>query len=359
MDEVSRLCKHLIKAVEDADVEEAILCLDALDRVDMTLSLMQSSKAGIAVAKLRTHGTKRLADRAHDVYAKWRRIAEAAGVSVKSRAPSSQVGGSVSRSSSDVAAAASSSSQEVTADSSGPASSPATSAAPSLPDAAPAASIDASSSPSASAPVLQLRSDAAEVGKKLPGARTRTWKVLADSLHASGKKLTSAAASDLPAEADVLRMLADTVALDVEEALWNALGGEYPIKPMVAYSDQFKLLALGFAQNAALAANVLSSVQPIAPLLTATSDDLASEASRKAAEAARAEHVNSVMLDWASKNKKAMMAAAGIRDVEGLFRCPRCKSKNTDYYEKQTRSADEPMTKFCNCADCGTNWRFC
>lgn len=30
---------------------------------------------------------------------------------------------------------------------------------------------------------------------------------------------------------------------------------------------------------------------------------------------------------------------------------------HTDYYEKQTRSADEPMTVFGTCLDCGKKWR--
>ena len=36
----------------------------------------------------------------------------------------------------------------------------------------------------------------------------------------------------------------------------------------------------------------------------------------------------------------------------GLFKCPRCKSMDVDTEQKQTRSADEPMTIFCNCTRC-------
>ena len=33
-------------------------------------------------------------------------------------------------------------------------------------------------------------------------------------------------------------------------------------------------------------------------------------------------------------------------DYEGLFKCRKCKSTKTSYYQMQTRSADEPMVRF-------------
>jgi DNA-directed RNA polymerase subunit M/transcription elongation factor TFIIS len=44
-------------------------------------------------------------------------------------------------------------------------------------------------------------------------------------------------------------------------------------------------------------------------------------------------------------------------DFEGAFKCGKCKSKRTKYYQMQTRSADEPMTTFVNCINCGKRWR--
>jgi transcription elongation factor S-II len=35
----------------------------------------------------------------------------------------------------------------------------------------------------------------------------------------------------------------------------------------------------------------------------------------------------------------------------------KCRSKNTTYFQLQTRSADEPMTTFYTCGECGKNWR--
>lgn len=40
-----------------------------------------------------------------------------------------------------------------------------------------------------------------------------------------------------------------------------------------------------------------------------------------------------------------------------MFKCNRCHKRECTYYELQTRSADEPMTKFITCLNCGAHWR--
>ena len=39
------------------------------------------------------------------------------------------------------------------------------------------------------------------------------------------------------------------------------------------------------------------------------------------------------------------------------FQCGRCKGRKCTYYQKQTRSADEPMTTFVQCTICGNRWK--
>jgi len=41
---------------------------------------------------------------------------------------------------------------------------------------------------------------------------------------------------------------------------------------------------------------------------------------------------------------------------DGLLQC-KCGSRKTSYYEKQTRSADEPMTVFAKCHTCNKRWK--
>ena len=42
---------------------------------------------------------------------------------------------------------------------------------------------------------------------------------------------------------------------------------------------------------------------------------------------------------------------------EGAFKCKKCGSEKTTYYQLQTRSADEPMTTFVQCTQCPCKWR--
>jgi len=39
------------------------------------------------------------------------------------------------------------------------------------------------------------------------------------------------------------------------------------------------------------------------------------------------------------------------------YKCRRCNKRQCTYYELQTRSADEPMTIFITCVNCGKEWR--
>lgn len=42
---------------------------------------------------------------------------------------------------------------------------------------------------------------------------------------------------------------------------------------------------------------------------------------------------------------------------ETLIQCIACKEHAVTFYLKQTRSADEPMTRFNTCTSCGKEWR--
>ena len=39
------------------------------------------------------------------------------------------------------------------------------------------------------------------------------------------------------------------------------------------------------------------------------------------------------------------------------FTCPKCHQKKCTYYQLQTRAADEPMTTFVTCINCGKRWK--
>jgi transcription elongation factor S-II len=41
------------------------------------------------------------------------------------------------------------------------------------------------------------------------------------------------------------------------------------------------------------------------------------------------------------------------------FTCRKCKQNKCTYYQMQTRSADEPMTVYISCVNCGNRWKTC
>jgi len=43
--------------------------------------------------------------------------------------------------------------------------------------------------------------------------------------------------------------------------------------------------------------------------------------------------------------------------VVSQFICRKCKGRNCSWVCQQVRSADEPMTTFISCLDCGNNWK--
>jgi len=55
--------------------------------------------------------------------------------------------------------------------------------------------------------------------------------------------------------------------------------------------------------------------------------------------------------------KREQAKAQMDEDYVGQFKCGKCKSVKTTYYQMQTRSADEPMTTYVTCMSCGSKWK--
>ena len=54
---------------------------------------------------------------------------------------------------------------------------------------------------------------------------------------------------------------------------------------------------------------------------------------------------------------KLYITASNLGAESDMFKCAKCKTSRTTFYQKQTRSADEPMTVFITCRNCGHEWR--
>jgi transcription elongation factor S-II len=59
----------------------------------------------------------------------------------------------------------------------------------------------------------------------------------------------------------------------------------------------------------------------------------------------------------AKKLKDESRYAPRLEASTDNFTCYKCKSRKCSYYQLQTRSADEPMTTFVTCLDCGNRWK--
>ena len=57
------------------------------------------------------------------------------------------------------------------------------------------------------------------------------------------------------------------------------------------------------------------------------------------------------------EKEKAMYSKKSTASI--FMFCSSCKRKTKcDYYQMQTRSADEPMTTFVTCLECDKRWKF-
>jgi DNA-directed RNA polymerase subunit M/transcription elongation factor TFIIS len=67
-----------------------------------------------------------------------------------------------------------------------------------------------------------------------------------------------------------------------------------------------------------------------------------------------------VWKDLLSKKEKRDEALFSTNIVPNTdITCFKCKSKQCTYTQLQTRSADESMTTYVSCHNCGNNWKFC
>ena len=58
------------------------------------------------------------------------------------------------------------------------------------------------------------------------------------------------------------------------------------------------------------------------------------------------------------KNKRDKLLYETRKEMAtDIFKCGRCKKNECTYYQLQTRSADEPMTTFITCLNCGKRWK--
>ncbi|XP_067862976.1 transcription elongation factor A protein 3 [Heptranchias perlo] len=100
-------------------------------------------------------------------------------------------------------------------------------------------------------------------------------------------------------------------------------------------------------KNPNLRKNVLAGAIDLLRLARMTAEEMASDELKE---------LRSVMTQEAIREHQ-MAKTGGTHS--SLLQCGKCKKKNCTYNQVQTRSADEPMTTFVLCNECGNRWKFC
>ena len=62
------------------------------------------------------------------------------------------------------------------------------------------------------------------------------------------------------------------------------------------------------------------------------------------------------LIDAKSK-RDANKFETNVAAATDTFTCRKCKGNQCTYYQMQTRSADEPMTVYISCCNCGNRWK--
>jgi len=188
----------------------------------------------------------------------------------------------------------------------------------------------------AGTPTTPTGSSAALRTSKTDGVKANTGDITRDrcaELLYDGLAVDSGAPSD-----QILKR-----AQGLEKAVYQNLGGI-----TAEYKNKIRSLFVNLKDknNPSLRESVVSGELSVEKLSKMTSQDMASE-ERKAAD----------RLIEAENFHKSL--AAGEQQAEtDAFQCNRCKERKCYYRQAQTRSADEPMTTFVTCANCGNRWKF-
>ncbi|KXJ86260.1 transcription elongation factor S-II [Microdochium bolleyi] len=132
-------------------------------------------------------------------------------------------------------------------------------------------------------------------------------------------------------------------AIEVEHAAYKHFGGESK-----DYKEKMRSLFqnLKVKANEKLRLNVLTGTISAERFVTMSQKELQSEEQRKA----------DAVLE--KENMRTAQAGMPEKSISDSLECGSCKQKKVAYTQAQTRSADEPMTTFCECMNCGKRWKF-
>ncbi|KAG8986462.1 RNA polymerase II elongation factor, partial [Tulasnella sp. 427] len=337
--------KQLQNAIQNRQWEDAANVLKLLKKVDATEELLRATKAGVAVGKIRSCENAAVSQLSKEVVTKWKSQVEeikrkrGGGGSTTSTAAASPAAGSTPAGGASPAPA-NGASQKAATKVNAPAtkiSIPAT-AGPS--SSAPAQSASASSSvrrdsidfksPTGPMDPRNTKTDGIKQGAITVGDKVRDKCI---------EMAYDAIVFDSPAPSELIMSRAKAI----EKSCFNefgAINGDYRTK------IRRLVLNLKDKNNPSLRHAVVSGDLPVERFCQMSNAEMASDELKKANELLNKQNLHDAL-------------AAGEQEAEtDAFQCGRCKQRKTRYRQAQTRSADEPMTTFVTCTNCGNRWKF-
>ncbi len=130
--------------------------------------------------------------------------------------------------------------------------------------------------------------------------------------------------------------------VEVEKAAHDILDSTTP-----EYRSKLRSLFQNLKANLALGTGLMSGEILPSKFIVMTDEELKSSERKKKDE------------ELAKDNMKRAQVPMAEKSISDALQCGKCKQKKVSYSQAQTRSADEPMTTFCECTVCGNRWKVC
>ncbi|KAL7686683.1 putative Zinc finger, TFIIS-type, transcription elongation factor S-II, central [Plasmopara halstedii] len=305
MEDVKCLHRRLLKFTRGdvTDEGEALETLRALEKTPVTYSILKETKMGHTVGKLRKHENEKIASLARLLVKSWKNMA----LSPRAASPDRKAPSSAEKSQ------GMEKSSNISSRSNGLRSAPKPAAAK-----------------TSSAPFIPAGLD-----KVRATVRTKLKEIL--EVSEGGE----------PSE----------VAAAIEVAMARTYQMGAPGEQKKEYMAKYRQLSFNLKKNGELRQDLLDNRVSSDQLIKMSAEELATEEKRAQIEKLRDDAFQEARLDWAEANHEKIQKQTGTEGTKGLFTCGRCKSSKTSNTQKQTRSADEPMTVFVMCHNCGNRWK--
>ncbi|KAI9242300.1 MAG: transcription factor S-II, central domain-containing protein [Podila humilis] len=317
------LKKALQNAMDKGSSAQILDLLKQLSKFTVTATLLRKTEMGLFINKMKTHENNEVSRMSKDIVKNWKsQVAKEAATTTTTTTVKAE-------------AVKSTASSTTTTSTSTTSSRPSINTKP-LPAQLQNTSRDASPSSSPRTPTdtpkdRTVKSDGVRIRSTGNDTRDRCIEMLYQALGTNSN-----------AESD--RLLKK--AINIESVVFQKLSPDG--SPSQNYKAKIRsfFMNLRDKNNPKLREAVVDGDVPVEEFCEYTTQDMAS-AEAKARD--RALH------------EENMFAAKGAEEQQAetdMFKCGKCKGRKTRYYQMQTRSADEPMTTFVTCINCGNRWKF-